>query len=248
MTIEHESDLEALRSIGQIVARCMKVMAESMRPGMTTAELDEIGQRYLSEHGATSAPRATYDFPGTTCISVNEEVAHGVPGERVLCAGDLVNIDVSAERDGYWADTGGSFPLGLVPAEWRRLCASARRALDSAMSKARADRPLRGIGRAIEQEATSSGFSIIRNLGSHGVGRALHEAPAFIPGFDDPRERRTLKYGQVITIEPFLTTGDEWVETAADGWTLYNRAGSRSAQFEHTMVITRGRPMIMTLA
>jgi methionyl aminopeptidase len=248
MTIEHEHDIEALRAIGQIVARCMQTMAAAMRPGMTTAELDLIGERFLAEHGATSAPRATYDFPGTTCISINEQVAHGVPGDLVLVRGDLVNIDVSAELDGYWADTGGSFPVGDITAKLHHLCDTTKRALNSAMRIASAGKPLRGIGKTIEKQAKSAGFSVVRNLCSHGVGRALHEEPEFIPGYDDPKERRTLKYGQVITIEPFLTTGDSWVETADDGWTLFNRPGSRSAQYEHTLVITNGRPLIMTLA
>ncbi len=248
MTVEHERDIEALRVIGRIVARCMRLMADSMRPGMTTAELDRIAERFLAEHGATSAPRATYDFPGTTCISVNEQVAHGVPGERVLALGDLVNIDVSAELDGYWADTGGSFALGEIPAHLQHLCATTKRALNSALAKASAGKPLREIGRTIEKQAKAAGFTVIRDLCSHGVGRALHEDPEFIPGYDDPKERRTLRLGQVITIEPFLTTGNSWVETASDGWTLYNRAGSRSAQYEHTLVITKGRPLIMTLA
>jgi methionyl aminopeptidase len=248
MTIDHERDIEALRVIGQIVARCLRHMAQAMRPGMTTAELDEIGARFLTEHGATSAPQATYDFPGATCISVNEEVAHGIPGDRKLECGDLVNIDVSAELDGYWADTGGSFPIGEIPQQLAHLCETTKRALNAAMRNATAGKPLRGIGKAIEKQARSAGFSVVRNLCSHGVGRALHEDPEYIPGYDDPKERRTLRYGQVITIEPFLTTGDSWVETADDGWTLYNRKGSRSAQYEHTLVITNGRPLIMTLA
>jgi methionyl aminopeptidase len=248
MTIVDEGDIAALRVIGQIVARCLKLMAESMRPGMTTAELDAIGERYLAEQGATSAPRATYDFPGTTCISVNEEVAHGVPGDRKLARGDLVNIDVSGERDGYWADTGGSFPVEEMLPHLHHLCETTRRALNAAMRNASAGKPLRGIGKAIETQASAAGFSIVRNLCSHGVGRALHEEPEFIPGYDDPKERRMLHYGQVITIEPFLTTGDSWVDTADDGWTLFNRAGSRSAQYEHTLVITNGRPLVMTVA
>lgn len=247
MTIVDDGDIAALQTIGQIVARCLQHMAKSMRPGMTTAELDDLGTRYLAEHGATSAPRATYDFPGTTCISVNEEVAHGIPGPRTLVAGDLVNIDVSAEREGYWADTGGSFPLGEVAPRVHHLCETTKRALTSAMRSACAGKPLRGIGKAIEKEARGAGFNVVRNLCSHGVGRALHEEPAYIPGFDDPKERRTLKAGQVITIEPFLTTGASWVETADDGWTLFNHPGSRSAQFEHTLVIMKGRPLIMTL-
>ncbi|MBC7661114.1 MAG: type I methionyl aminopeptidase [Chitinophagaceae bacterium] len=248
MTLETEEDLVGLKIIGRIVANCLQIMGKHIEPGMTTLELDAIGEQYLAEQGAQSAPRLVYKFPGTTCISINNEVAHGVPGPRVIRAGDMVNIDVSAEKDRYFGDTGGSF---IVPPEnkvKRHLCDSTRRALEAAMLVARAGQPLNGIGRAIEGVASHHKLTIIRNLGSHGVGRALHESPEFIPPYYDPKDKRMLKEGMVITIEPFLSNGATNVDEAKDGWTLFTASKYISAQYEHTMVITKGAPLIMTLA
>jgi methionyl aminopeptidase len=247
MSIESEADLIALKKIGRIVANCLQTMGKALEPGMTTHEVDEIGRKYLELHGAQSAPRLTYNFPGTTCISVNEEAAHGIPGNRILSGSDLVNIDVSAELDGYFADTGGSF---IIPPESElkiNLCLATKRALNLAISEATAGKPLNGIGRAIENEARRNHLTVIRNLGSHGVGRALHEEPGFIPGYYDPKDKRILKKNQVITIEPFLSTGAKKVFDTGDGWTLATSKRHLTAQYEHTMVITDGLPLIMTL-
>lgn len=247
MSIQNEADLEALRKIGKIVARCLQHMQSKLEPGITTRELDAIGGEFLAAHGARSAPKLTYQFPGFTCISVNEEAAHGIPGSRVLRAGDLVNIDVSAELNGYFADTGGS---AVIPPESKlklQVCAAAKRALESALLEARAGAKLNRIGRAIEREATRSGFTVIENLGSHGVGRALHEEPGFIPGYYDSRDPRVLRENQVITIEPFISSGARQVFENGDGWTLQTKRGVFTAQYEHTLVITKGKPLIMTL-
>ncbi|MCB9665752.1 MAG: type I methionyl aminopeptidase [Alphaproteobacteria bacterium] len=248
MTVDTDTDVVGLQAAGRVVANCLVYMQRVAEPGMATAELDALGRAFLERHGAQSAPIKTYDFPGATCISVNEEVAHGVPGKRVLCRGDLVNIDVSAELDGYVGDTGGSFVLGQAPDELQqRLCEAAMRARDEAILQVRAGRELRVIGRTVERVARESGFSVIRNLGSHGVGRRLHEEPSFIPGFEDPRDHRRFSEGMVITVEPFLTTGKSMVREGGDGWTLLNRRGSYSAQYEHTIIVTRGSPIITTL-
>ena len=248
MTIETEKDVAALKRIGRIVARCLLEMKAALRPGMTTAELDAIGERFLLAHGARSAPKLSYDFPGATCISINDEVAHGLPGSRIICAGDLVNVDVSAELGGYFADTGGSFAVPPVREAQLRVCAATKRALSEATKVARAGAKLSLIGRAIERVARESGLNVIRNLGSHGVGRALHEAPEFIAPFEDPNDRRRLHEGAVITIEPFLTTGRGHAEEGDDGWTLLGSPGSWTAQYEHTLLITRGRPIVLTAA
>jgi methionyl aminopeptidase len=247
MTIETDADLAGLQRIGRIVADCLQMMGKSIEVGMTTAELDTFGETFLASHGAKPAPRLTYGFPGATCISVNHEIAHGLPGARRIKAGDVINIDVSAELGGYFADTGGSFLAPEASKQKRFVCDVTKKALTAAMREARAERPLNVIGRAIEQTAARHRLSVIRNLGSHGVGRALHEEPSFIPPYFDPRDKRRLRAGQVITIEPFLSTGAETVEEAEDGWTLYTAPRYVSAQYEHTLVITRGQPMIMTL-
>lgn len=246
MTIETQDDVVALQRIGRIVSRVLHEMLEAAEPGMTTRELDAIGGRLLEAHGARSAPQLTYGFPGFTCISINEEAAHGIPGDRVIRAGDVLNVDVSAELAGYFADTGGTRVVPPTNALKTRLCHATRTALAEAMKNARAGRPIRGIGQAIERTAKAYGFRVIENLASHGVGRALHEEPEHIPGYFDPSDRRVLREGMVITIEPFLSTRSRVVSETADGWTLAGVAGNLSAQYEHTMIITKGAPIVVT--
>ena len=247
MTIESQQDVIALQRVGRVVSVVLQRMLDAIEPGMTTAERDARGERWLAEHGAQSAPRLSYGFPGATCISVNEEAAHGIPGPRVIRQGDLVNVDVSAELGGYFADTGGTRVVPPTTPVKTRLCHATRSALDNAMRQARAGAPINAIGRAIQETARGYGLRIIRNLASHGVGRALHEAPTEIPGYFDPADRRVLTEGMVITIEPFLSTRSTWVEETGDGWTLAAPAGNLSAQYEHTMIITRGEPIVVTV-
>jgi methionyl aminopeptidase len=248
MTIENDDELAAMKRIGQIVALTMNEMARRLCPGMTTAELDAIGRDMLAAHGARSAPRLMYGFPGDTCISINDEAAHGVPSpRRRIQAGDLVNIDVSAELDGFFGDTGGSFPVGEVAPKVRALCAATRAALSDGIAAARAGKPLWVIGKAVQARAKSRGFHVIRNLTGHGIGRRLHESPSVFNTFDS-RSRQPLWEGLVITIEPFLSTRATYVEEAGDGWTLRTPDGSLPAQFEHTMVITKDQPILLTQA
>ena len=246
MSINDEQDVEGLKRVGSVVAAARDAMGAHVAPGVTTAELDAIGKEILERHGARSAPQLAYGFPGTTCISVNDELAHGIPSpERALREGDLVNIDVSAELDGYWADTGASFPVGKVSAQSSALLQATRRALEDAMAEARAGEPMRNIGRAVERRAKQCGFRVVRNLSGHGVGRFIHEDPQVLNTFQ-PRDRTVLSEGLVITIEPFLTTGATMAVEAPDGWTLRSRDGSRGAQFEHTLIIRRGHPIVVT--
>lgn len=246
MTIQTAQELEEMKGIGRIVAITLKEMMRRTEPGMTTGELDLIGKELLDHHGARSAPRLSYNFPGYTCISINEEAAHGVPGERVIMPGDVVNIDVSAERNGYFSDTGGSFVVPPSDYLKDKLIDATRLALKEACRNARARQSLNGIGRAIQRVAKQKGFRIIRNLCSHGVGRSLHDEPGEIPGYYDPSDKRMLHEGLVITIEPFLSTKSKMVTEQQDGWTLSATRGNLSAQFEHTMVITRGEPVLLT--
>ncbi|WAC73682.1 type I methionyl aminopeptidase [Roseateles sp. SL47] len=246
MTIESEDDVVGLKRIGRIVSLVLQQMLETAEPGMTTRELDVLGGKWLEAHGARSAPKLTYDFPGYTCISINEEAAHGIPGNRVIRAGDVLNVDVSAELGGYFADTGGTRVVPPTNPQKTRLCHATRTALEQAMKQARAGQPISGIGAAIERTAKTYGFKIIENLGSHGVGRALHEAPEHIAGYFDPKDKRLLKEGMVITIEPFLSTKSRIVNETDDGWTLVGVPGNLSAQYEHTMIITKGEPIVVT--
>ena len=246
MTIQSEYDVQGLQRVGQVVSEVLRRMLDAIEPGMTTRELDAIGARLLEAQGARSAPQLTYQFPAATCISVNEEAAHGIPGDRVIRQGDLVNVDVSAELDGYFADTGGTRIVPPVTPLKTRLCHATRTALDEALKVARAGAPINAIGRAIQRTAKKYQFRIIENLGSHGVGRALHEEPGHIPGFYDPSDTRVLHEGLVITIEPFLSTKSRIVHEAGDGWTLVGAPGNLSAQYEHTLIVTRGDPIVVT--
>lgn len=246
MTIETQDDVVALKRIGRIVSLILQNMLDAAEPGMTTRELDQLGERLLAEHGARSAPKLTYNFPGATCISINEEAAHGIPGDRIIRAGDVLNVDVSAELGGYFADTGGTVVVPPTTPQKTRLCHATRMALAAAMKNARAGQPLNGIGAAIERTAKAYGFRVIENLGSHGVGRALHEEPEHIAGYFDRTDKRILKKGMVITIEPFLSTRSRIVTETSDGWTLAGASGNLSAQYEHTMIITKSAPIVVT--
>lgn len=246
MTLMHAFELEGLRRAGALVSSILTTMREAAVPGAVSRDLDAIGAAMLHAAGARSAPQLTYDFPGATCISINEVAAHGIPDGTVLREGDLVNIDVSAELDGYFADTGGSFVVGAQPTPaQRKLLDATLEARDAAIAQLRAGNLINSIGRTVEAVAARHGLRVIRNLGSHGVGRALHEAPGNIPGYYDPRDTRRLHEGMVITIEPFLATHCTHTDEGDDGWAMRCRRGF-AAQFEHTVVVTSGEPIVVT--
>ena len=245
MNARTKSDIDGLKRSGEAVRAAFDAMVHAAHPGVSTAELDAIGAEVLAQHDARSAPQLYYDFPGATCISVNEEAAHGIPGSRVLCAGDMVNIDVSANRDGYVADMGESFLLGQGTAPQRDICQAVQTAVHAALAKVRSGRSLNVIGREVQKIADQLGYTIVRNLGSHGVGRNIHEEPSYVP-FDNPDERRVLERGMVLTIEPFFSTGVDWVEEGEDGWTLSVPPGQLVAQYEHTLIVTDNGAVVVT--
>jgi methionyl aminopeptidase len=247
MTVTTEEELAGLRAIGRIVANTLATMGRALEPGMTTQDLDSLGRDLLDRAGAVSAPQAAYAFPGTTCISLNEEIAHGIPGPRVIGPGDLVNIDVSASKDGFFADTGASFVVPPARPALSRLCRDGRRAMQIGIAEVGADRPLGGIGRAIGRFAERRGYTLIRNLCSHGTGRALHEDPAEVATWPVRGERRVLRQGQVLTVEPFLSLGGLWADSGTDGWTLHSRPAAPVVQYEHTVMATRSGPVVLTL-
>lgn len=247
MTITNQDELDGLKEVGRVVANAMQSMAKTLEPGMTTRELDEIGRAHLEREGAVSAPEVTYGFPGATCISVNEEVAHGIPGDRILAAGDLVNIDVSASKNGYFADTGATFRMPPVRPTLDQLCRDGRRAMQIGIAQVGHDRPLAGIGKAIGQFASERGYTLIRNLASHGVGRALHEEPAEIATWPTRGDKRWIHRGLVLTVEPFLSRGGIWANGGDDDWTLYSQPPAPVVQYEHTVVATDRGAIIVTL-
>ena len=246
MTITHQDDLDGLKTIGRIVANTMHAMAKAMDPGMTTRELDDIGRALLDQAGAIPAPEASYDFPGATCISVNADIAHGIPGAHILASGDLVNIDVSASKNGYFADTGASFGLGQVTPTIDHLCRDGKRAMQIGIAEVSANKPLANIGNAIGRFAAKRGYTLIRNLASHGVGRTLHEYPEEIATWPN-RDKRRIHRGLVLTVEPFLSRGAHFATQARDGWTLHAEPAAPVVQYEHTVVATDRGPIIVTL-
>jgi methionyl aminopeptidase len=247
MSIRSQAEFEKLRVIGRIVRRALDKTAAAVRPGITTRELDEIGGGVLAENGAESAPPKVYGFPGALCISVNDEAIHGIPGDRVIQSGDLVKLDLVAEKDGFYADAAVTVRAGEVSATADALARCAERAFSQALRSARAGNRVYEIGRTVERETRRSGFQVLRNLGGHGVGRTIHEPPS-VPNYYEPRVRARLTEGLVITIEPIISAGSGESALQPDRWTIRTADGSLSAHHEHTIVITKREPILLTAA
>lgn len=247
MSIRSHAELEKLRVIGRIVRRALDSAAAAVRPGITTAELDAVGARVLAEHGAESAPPKVYGFPGALCISVNDEAIHGIPGDRVVQSGDLVKLDLVAEKDGYFADAAVTVQVGSVSETAAALARCAESAFHLGAGAARAGNRVSEIGRAVEQETRRCGFRVIRDLCGHGVGHTIHEPPS-VPNYYDPRSRDRLSEGLVITIEPIIAGGSGRGVLQRDRWTVRTADGSLSAHYEHTVVITKSAPILLTVA
>jgi methionyl aminopeptidase len=247
MSINNPGELLGMRAAGAAVRGMLQAMKEAVRPGITTAELDEIGAGVMRQHGARSAPALVYKFPGINCISVNEEAVHGIPGERKLNDGDVVKLDVTVEKDGFMADAAISVPVGAISEENQRLIACAERAFQKAMLVARAGFRVFEIGRVIEREVRRSGFSVIRELAGHGIGRTIHEEPR-VPNFPDPHAQQILTEGLVITVEPIIAAGSGRVVDGSDGWSVRTLDRRTAAHYEHTLVITDREPILLTAA
>ena len=247
MSIESEEDLAGLKRAGRVVALALKAMRTAVREGITTAELDGIAAGVLREHGARSAPQLAYGFPATSCISVNDEAVHGVPGERRLRRGDLVTLDVTVELGGYYADA--AVTVGVPPRSdaAERLVRCAEAAFHRGARLARAGERLANVGGAVEAEVERRGFRVLRDLCGHGIGRSIHEEPSVVNHFR-PLDRTRLTAGLVIALEPIVAVGTRRTRTAPDGWTLVSDDGSLTAHFEHTIVVTRGHPLLLTAA
>jgi methionyl aminopeptidase len=245
MSIETPEELEALRAAGRVVAEAIRVMRASVRPGVSTGELDDIGARVFARAGARSGPQLDYGFPGTNCISVNDEAVHGVPGKRRLNDGDLVKLDVTAELDGFYADACVSVPVGKVSSSAQHFAAASRWALSDALNVARAGIPINHIGATVEAAVAKHGYTICPELIGHGIGRRIHESPD-VPNYYHAMLGQPLTRGLVITIEPIISAGDGAVCDAGDGWTLKTRDGSYAAHTEHTIVITDTKPIVLT--
>jgi methionyl aminopeptidase len=249
MTINSEKDLNEMRAISNAVAVTLKKMRAYAKPGMSTKQLDNYGGEILSAFGARSAPLLTYNFPGFTCISVNNEVCHGIPSEdRIIQDGDVINVDVSAELNGYWSDNGGSFIVGQDRHEKKHLVNTSRDILKKAISNIRGGVKISDIGGLIEKEAKHAGYKVIKNLGGHGIGRGLHEQPDSILNYKDRLDQRRFKKNSVVAIETFINTSSTWAIEANDAFTLVGNKGGFAVQHEHTIVVTDGLPIILTEA
>ena len=246
MTIRNEDDLQGIVRAGRVVRSALDVMRKAVSAGMTTKALDDLCAGEFERWGARSGPQLAYGFPGVSCISINEEAVHGIPSEtRTIRDGDLVKLDVVAELDGYYADAAITVPVGNASQRRRKLAGCAQSALRDALKVARAGRPISEIGRAVQTEVERQGFSVMPELGGHGVGRAVHEEP-FVPNYDDPWNRQVLWTGLVIAVEPVISSGAGGSVPSDDWWTIRTVDGSPSAHFEHTIVITRGDPIVVT--
>ncbi|WP_017755290.1 type I methionyl aminopeptidase [Calidifontibacillus oryziterrae] len=246
MVVTTEEELEALKKIGKIVATIRDEMVKNTKPGITTKELDYIGEQLFEKYGAISGPKGEYDFPGFTCISVNEEVAHGIPGNRIIKAGDLVNIDVSGSKNGYFADTGISFVVGDNNPKLVELCDVTKKVFEAGLKKIKAGSKFNGVGKTVFNTARKNGYTVIKNLTGHGIGKSLHEEPDHILNYFDPWDNALFKEGMVIAFEPFVSTNAEEVFEEADGWTFVTRDKSFVAQYEHTLIVTKNEPIIIT--
>ena len=247
MIIENENDIKHLKTIGHICAMALQKMMEHAKPGITTGELDAIGMEFLEKEGARSAPMVMYQFPGATCISVSPVIAHGIPGDHILREGELVNIDVSAELDGYFGDTGASMVVAKHVPEYEKMIEATKSALAKAVQVARAGQPINLIGKTIQQEALRNGYGVIYDLTGHGIGRHLHEEPVQVYNYFKSKDRHILEEGLVLAIEPFLTTGKGHVLEEDDGWSLRTTDRTIAAQFEHTIIVTKGESIILTI-
>lgn len=247
MSIKNESDLLGMQKASQAVALALKAMINYAKPGMTTKELDEFGATILTSHGAKSAPSLTYGFPGWTCISVNNEFCHGIPSaKRVLKEGDMINIDVSAELNGFWSDNGASFVLGNDVNHYQKLINASKDILGKTLKNIKGGVKIADIGSLMEKEAKKRGYCIIKNLAGHGIGKSLHEQPDELFNYKNPFDKRRFKKNSVVAIETFIATSSNYAVELNDGWTMVGNKGGFMAQHEHTIVVTDGDPIILT--
>lgn len=248
MSIDDEDDMIGMRAAGRVVHETLEAMRAAVEAGASTGDLDAVARRIMRERGARSAPRLVYDFPGETCISVNDEIVHGIPSaRRVLRDGDLVKLDVTTELNGYMADAAVTVAVGRVSELAGRLMDGTRSALEVALREVRPGRRAFEVGGVVEREARRQGFSVVRALQGHGIGRTIHEEP-MMPNWADPAARGLLTEGLVITVEPIIAAGSGDSFESEDGWTILTADGSLSAHFEHTLVVTRSGPILLTAA
>lgn len=247
MSITRESEFLGMKKVSEVVGITLKLMREHAKAGMSTKELDEFGGAILNSYGAKSAPYETYGFPGYTCISVNKEAAHGIPSsEKILKEGDLINIDVSAELNGFWSDNGGSFVIGKDINNHEPLITASKEILEKAIYSIKGGVKVADVGGLIETEARKRGFKVIKNLAGHGVGRSLHEEPEDILNYRVKSNKERFKKNTTVAIETFIASKSTVALGLEDGWTLVGNKGGYVTQHEHTILVTDKEPLILT--
>ena len=247
MSIQSEADLVGMQRVGRTVGLILREMVAAVQAGMTTADLDAIGAAAMKREGARSAPQFTYGFPGSTCISLNDEIVHGIPTRREIRGGDVVKIDVTAEQGGYIADAATTVLVPPISPLALRLKKAALDALSAGLHAARAEQRVSVIGRAVEGHARHEGFGVVRELCGHGVGRRIHEPPN-VPNYEDRFSRDMLTEGLVLAVEPMLTSRPARAVQRHDGWIISTHNGSIAVHEEHTVIVQRGAPVVLTAA
>jgi methionyl aminopeptidase len=244
--IRSEKEIEKLRSVCRLAAETMEIIRDEVRAGTTTLHISEKARQYIESHGARAAFLGYNGFPGAICVSVNDEVVHGIPGKRVLQEGDLVKIDLGTYQDGFYGDMARSYPVGRASDETVDLIETTSRAFFEGVAQAIQGNHVGDIGSAVQNLVESKGYSVVRALVGHGIGRRLHEDPQ-IPNFAIPRNKGALlKAGMVLAIEPMVNAGTYEVETLEDDWTVVTEDGKLSAHYENTCVVHEGFPEILT--
>jgi methionine aminopeptidase, type I len=247
ITIKSAREIEFMRAAGEITAEALTLTGEAVRPGITTRELDTIARRYIEKRGASPSFLGYHGYPASICTSVNGEVVHGIPGERVLKEGDIVSIDLGAKYKGYHGDSSRTLAVGAITAEARRLIRVTEQSFFAGMNAFQAGNRLQAISAAVQQTAEAAGFSIVRELVGHGIGAQLHEDPN-VPNFVSSSKGPRLEVGMVLAIEPMVNYGAKETMTLSNGWTVCTKDGSLSAHYEHTVVLTGNGPQILTRA
>ena len=243
--LRNRDEIEAIRAAAQLVGRTLRVLAGEVRPGVTTERLDRIAEEFIRDHGARPAFKGYRGFPASICPSVNAEVVHGIPGPYTLRDGDIVGIDVGVEKDGYFGDAALTLPVGDVPERAKRLLEVTREALLKGVAQARAGNRVGDISHAVQRHAEQHGFSVVRTLVGHGIGREMHEEPQ-VPNYGPAARGPRLMAGQVLAIEPMVNAGGPEVVVQPDGWTVVTKDGSLSAHFEHTVAVGAKGPEILS--
>jgi methionyl aminopeptidase len=244
--LKKPDEIEKMARSGAILGECLEHLATLVRPGVTTLDLDRAADTFIRDHGCIPGFLGYYDFPNSLCVSVNDEVVHGIPGPRVIDEGDLVSLDCGLILDGWWADSGLTVPCGEVSAEAQKLLAVTREALRRGIDAARPGNRIGQIGHAVQTYVEAQGFGVVRQYVGHGIGRNMHEPPQ-VPNYGRPENGNVLKPGYVLAIEPMVNAGTAEVRVLSDQWTVVTADGRWSAYFEHTVAVTEDGPRVLTL-